>query len=86
MFGSRDQRKGSTAFREGAPQRDRRSVCVAYGDADKIERRRRGAREEREVGSGVKARDKQGRDSSTAFCKAIEPRFFSFSSISSLIH
>jgi hypothetical protein len=51
MFGSRDQQKGSTALGEGYRS-------VPYGDALQIERRRAGAREERDVGSSVKANGK----------------------------
>jgi hypothetical protein len=48
MFGSRDQRKGSTALGEEVAERSR-WVCVAYEAADQIKRRRKGAREERDV-------------------------------------
>jgi hypothetical protein len=70
MFGSRDQRKGSTALGEEVAERSR-SVCVAYGAADQIKRRRKGAREEREVGSGVKASEKQRRDSPRDFANGL---------------
>jgi hypothetical protein len=54
-------RRDRQPLEKGVPERSR-SVCVAYGDADQTERRREGAKEEREVGSGVKASDRQRRE------------------------
>jgi hypothetical protein len=60
-------------------------VCVAYGDADSIKPRREGAREEREVGSGVTANKKQKRFPG-ASRRWKNPRFCSLSFLLSLTH
>ena len=72
MFGSRDQRKGSGKGERMAEEktggyRGEARLARSLWTPDQVKRRRQGAREEREVGSGVMASDKQRRDSQTQF-------------------